>query len=91
MFSPRAQRDAKVFLFFSLRRVALLARIIFYTSCVMQWKWSEHSEEKPLSLTEHLEELRHRLIIALGAVGAIGAFIAADARLRRFGRQVAVA
>ena len=39
----------------------------------MQWKWSEHSEEKPLSLTEHLEELRHRLIIALGAVG--GCFV----------------
>ena len=40
----------------------------------MQWKWPKQSEEKHLSLTEHLEELRYRLILALGAVG--GCFLA---------------
>ena len=71
MFSPRAQRKGFFILFFASR--CALGENILYTSCVMQWKWSEHSEEKPLSLTEHLEELRHRLIIALGAVG--GCFV----------------
>ena len=42
----------------------------------MAWKlkWAETTDDKEISIVGHLEELRHRLIIALGTVG--GCFLA---------------
>jgi sec-independent protein translocase protein TatC len=34
------------------------------------WKWKDDSEEKNMSLTGHLEELRYRIVVVLVTVGA---------------------
>lgn len=36
----------------------------------LKWKWTRKSDEKNLSLTGHLEELRYRIVVALLTVGA---------------------
>ncbi len=34
-----------------------------------KWKWNQHTDEKNLSFTEHLEELRYRFIVVLVTIG----------------------